>query len=72
MSLSQMDHRHRITAARLNIVSAAKKQEFDEAHEAHIRAKTAFITHNSDETMINLIGTWARLNRLLMQAEEGL
>lgn len=42
----------------------------DTAHEAHIRAKVDFSTSNSDYTMINLIGTWARLNRVMMEMEE--
>lgn len=42
----------------------------DAAHEAHIKAKTEFSTSNSDFTMVNLIGTWARLNRIMMEMEE--
>lgn len=52
-------------------IDAAKDIEtLDDAHEAHIRAKTAFSTVNSDRTMINLIGTWARLNRVIMEMDD--
>lgn len=41
----------------------------DEAAEAHIRARTAYSTHNSDETMINLVGTWSRVARVIRELE---
>lgn len=45
-------------------------KEISEAHESHIRAGTDYHTVNSDRTMINLIGTWARLSRVIIQMEE--
>lgn len=41
-------------------------KEIDDANGAHIRARTEYSTINSDNTMINLIGTWARLQRIIM------
>lgn len=56
---------------RKSVVETAKDLEtFDAAHEDHIRAKTAFDTVNSDHTMINLIGTWARLQRLIWAMDD--
>lgn len=45
-------------------------KEIDIANEAHIRAKTQFSTINSDNTMINLIGTWARLQRVIWKMDD--
>lgn len=42
----------------------------DKAHEAHIRARTAFATSETDATMINMIGTWARLTRVIRDMDD--
>lgn len=54
----------------LHTVPISDIAKIDAAHEAHIRAKVEFSTSNSDYTMVNLIGTWARLNRVMMEMEE--
>lgn len=72
------DQNHRVTVQALrsrivlnsNRASIADVKELDAAHEAHIRAKTDFHVENSDRTMINLIGTWARLNRVMWSLED--
>lgn len=43
--------------------------ELDNANEAYIRAKVRWSTTNTDETMIDLIGRWARLNKLFRDIE---
>lgn len=43
---------------------------FDVANENYIRAKTTWITNNTDETMIALIGTWARLGRVRWEIQK--
>lgn len=42
----------------------------DKAHEEHIKAKVTFSTINSDNTMINLIGTWARMTRIIRDMDD--
>lgn len=44
-------------------------REFDDANTAYIQAKTEFSTFNSDRTMINLIGTWARIQGLIRKMD---
>src|SRR5258708_4856726 len=43
--------------------------ELDAAYSNHIRALTHFSTNNTDDTMIALIGTWARLNRIILNTD---
>lgn len=42
--------------------------EFDKANENYIRAKTNWSLSNTDDTMIALIGAWARLGRIINKA----
>lgn len=42
----------------------------DNSFEAHIKARTAYALEQGDDTMINLIGTWARVARVLRDLEE--
>ena len=37
--------------------------------EAYIRAKGAFATTATDQTMANLVGTWTRTQRIMLQME---
>lgn len=78
--MSQEDENHRTTVLAMRAHVRAKGEyfpgviadlrELDEAHEAHIRSKTDFHVANSDRTMINLIGTWARLSRVMWKLED--
>lgn len=47
------------------VVNVTDLAEIDAANEKYIRAKTHWSTRNTDATMIELIGAWARLNRIL-------
>lgn len=49
---------------------AADLKALDIAAEAHIKAHTAFDTFNSDETMVNLIGTWARVTKVMRDIDD--
>lgn len=44
--------------------------ELDKAHEAHIKAKVQFSIRNTDNTMIDLIGTWSRLTKLIRDFDD--
>lgn len=44
--------------------------ELDNANEDYIRAKLRWSADNTDETMIDLIGTWARLNKHFRDIED--
>jgi len=60
--------RHRIYAVRLN-ANDAQKQELDEVHEAYIKAKTRFSIIDNGENLANVVGTSARINRIIWQIE---
>lgn len=47
----------------------ADLRRLDAAYEAHIRANNAWTLSNTDETMINLIGSWAKLTRTMMEMD---
>lgn len=68
------DRNHRITINYvLSIIPETEKADRDrvlQAAEAHIKAKTAFDTKNSDDSMVNLIGTWARFSRMLWEMDD--
>jgi len=53
-----------------DIAVATDIDTLDAAHEAHIRAHNAFNTSNTDETMINLIGTWSRMSRIINHMDD--
>jgi hypothetical protein len=42
----------------------------DKAQTEHINAKTQFALLQSDATMINLIGTWARLTKIMRDMDD--
>lgn len=46
------------------------RQIVEEIVDKHIRAKLAFNSRNSDETMINLIGTWSRFTRIMYEMDD--
>lgn len=39
------------------------------AMEDHIRAKNAWDTNNTDQTMIHLIGSWARVTKIMLDLD---
>lgn len=41
------------------------RDEFQGIMQQYIHAKVEWSLHNTDETMINLIGTWARFTRIM-------
>lgn len=61
--------RNRLTMEGTN-VSLEHRDLLDNAYREHIRALNAFITVNSDDTMVNLIGTWARITKVLRDSED--
>jgi hypothetical protein len=63
---------HRVTLAymRQTITDANDPETFDNANRAYISAKVAWSTINNDETMINLIGSWARLNKIIREMDD--
>lgn len=63
---------HHVTVAeiRRHITVPYDLDKLDTAHEEHIKAKVAFSVSNTDNTMINLIGTWARLNRIISDMDD--
>jgi ribosomal protein L1 len=61
-----------MAAERDGVVSkaAVDLKALKEGMEAYIHAKTAWTTNNTDETMIHLVGKWARMSKLLREADE--
>lgn len=57
-------------STRNNIEVAKDIEAFDDAHKEHIKAKVVWSTSNTDETMINLVGTWARMTRLINKMDD--
>lgn len=47
----------------------ADHKRLNDAMSDHIKANTAFNLKNSDETMQNLIGSWARTTRVMWEME---
>lgn len=71
------NHRLKVSTMRAHVANspnatsrASDLADLDKAHEAHIKARTAYALEPSDETMINLIGTWARVTRNLWKLED--
>lgn len=81
LSISTKPHREVVAEIR-NLIKTGKASFFstkvrdgdlvclNDIFEAHIRARTDYSTVNSDYTMTNLIGTWSRLTRIILQMEE--
>lgn len=68
---SEQPHRSLFHAARMGLHSQPEQLlELDNAYEAHIKAKLAWDLSNTDETMIRLISTWARVTRLINKANQ--
>lgn len=63
-------HRDTFHAVRRYVTDAKDKTEMDLAYSAFVNAQTDFSTFNSDHTMINLIGTWARLQRVIWSMDD--
>lgn len=75
MREDEKPHRLKVHEVR-NMILMSKRQNIapdietlDNAHEAHIKAKTLFSVSNTDRTMINLIGTWSRLTRIMNELD---
>lgn len=64
-------HRDRITSAyRYLPETSVDRQILSDAHTEYTRAKVAFSVVDNDDTMINLIGSWSRINRIMWQMED--
>ncbi len=66
---SQRSHRDTVNSIRTTISGYPDRQKLDDAHWQYIQAKTKWTTLDNDETMINLVGTWSRLNRILNEMD---
>lgn len=65
------NHRLAVSTMRAHVMhKMGDVADLDKAHEAHIKARTAYALEPSDATMINLIGTWARTTRELWKLED--
>lgn len=45
-------------------------ETLNKAMRDHLSAKTDFDLANTDETMINLIGTWSRMSKIMRDMDE--
>lgn len=50
--------------------SIKELDEFDAAYADYVHAKVEWSVRNTDETMINLNGTWSRLNKLFRDLDD--
>lgn len=61
--------RNRLTELGTN-VALGHRDLLDNAYREHIRALNAFTVVNSDDTMVNLVGTWARITKIIRDSED--
>lgn len=62
-------HRDTVNYIRSTITSYPDRQKIDDANEQYIRAKAKWSTLDNDETMINLVGTWSRVSRIIREMD---
>jgi hypothetical protein len=63
-------HRVRYAKTLAKITSSDDVRALQSAMQNYVSAKTDFSTVNSDETMIHLIATWARVSRVIREMDE--
>lgn len=61
--------RNRLTEIGSN-AAMVHRDLLDNAYREYIRAIGNFATVNSDDTMVNLIGTWARITKIIRDSED--